>query len=208
MSCILQHGVLNRSYSITMTHRSAPNDSSSRSSSTGAKSSISSSPSKWRRILSILTYTPKRCRYDPSNPPAFSLPLNLLFAFAGTFTVANLYYSHPILDVLAHEFNVSDERASLIPTLAQAGYAGGLLFLCPLGDVLPRRAYVLSLILFTATAWWVTDLSDNGKLLKLTLRLIRLGLCLTKSFGAFCFLTFLTSLTTVTPQLSTLKALQ
>ncbi|KAI4183290.1 MAG: hypothetical protein LQ346_006373 [Caloplaca aetnensis] len=95
----------------------------------------------------------RRCRYDPANPPKFSTALNLLFAFAGAFTVANLYYNHPILHLLAGEFNVSNERVSLIPTLAQAGYAAGLLFLCPLGDVFPRRLYVLSLVLFTATVW-------------------------------------------------------
>jgi MFS family permease len=65
--------------------------------------------------------------------------------------VANLYYSHPILNILADEFNVSDERASLVPTVMQAGYAAGLLFLCPLGDIFRRRAFVLILVLFTAT---------------------------------------------------------
>ncbi|KAL8809779.1 MAG: hypothetical protein Q9200_003115 [Gallowayella weberi] len=141
----------------------------------------SSPPTKWQKPWSIIFYTPKRCRYDAANPPRFTIWLNLLFAFAGAFTVANLYYSHPILHLLAGEFGVSNERASLIPTLAQAGYASGLLFLCPLGDVLPRRLYVLALVLFTATVW--------------------LGLCLTNSFSVFCFLTYLTSVTTVTPQL-------
>ncbi|KAL8764931.1 MAG: hypothetical protein Q9209_007824 [Squamulea sp. 1 TL-2023] len=143
--------------------------------------SSSASPTSWKKALDIVFYTPKRCRYDPANPPRFTIWLNLLFAFAGAFTVANLYYNHPILHLLAKEFNVSNERASLIPTLAQAGYASGLVFLCPLGDVFPRRSYVLSLILFTATVW--------------------LGLCLTNSFAIFCFLTFLTAVTTVTPQL-------
>lgn len=116
---------------------------------------------QWQRAVNIIFYTPKRCRYDPASPPRFSTPLNLLFAFAGAFTVANLYYSHPILHLLAGEFGVSNERASLIPTLAQAGYASGLLFLCPLGDVFPRRLYVLALVLFTATTWY------NGVLLSL-----------------------------------------
>jgi MFS family permease len=65
--------------------------------------------------------------------------------------VANLYYNHPILNILAVEFNVTNERASLVPTLMQAGYAAGLLFLCPLGDIFRRRAFVLILVFFTAT---------------------------------------------------------
>lgn len=79
------------------------------------------------------------------------MPLNILFAFAGAFTVANLYYNHPILNILAHDFGVPYEKVAQIPTLAQAGYAVGLFFLCPLGDLLKRRPFVLSLVLFTAT---------------------------------------------------------
>lgn len=135
----------------------------------------------WQRVYNIITYTPKRCRYDPDKPFEFSTPLNLLFAFAGAFTVANLYYSHPILNKLADDFHVSQERVSLIPTLAQAGYGAGLLFLCPLGDLFQRRPFVLLLVWFTATSW--------------------IGLCITDSFPVFCFLSFLTALTTVTPQL-------
>lgn len=63
----------------------------------------------------------------------------------------------------------------------QAGYAAGLLFLCPLGDVFRRRAFVLILVFFTATLW--------------------LGLCLTKSFNVFVALSFITAMSTVTPQL-------
>ncbi|KAF4632463.1 hypothetical protein G7Y89_g5676 [Cudoniella acicularis] len=128
-----------------------------------------------------ITWTPKNCRWDPESPPKFSMGLNLLFGFAGTFTVANLYYNHPILNILAKEFNVTDERASLVPTLMQAGYATGLLFLCPLGDIFRRRAFVLILVFFTATIW--------------------LGLCITKSFSVFLALSFLTAVSTVTPQL-------
>ena len=109
--------------------------------------------SLWRNIYLIISYTPKRCRYDPDKPFGFSMGLNLLFGFAGTFTVANLYYTHPILNKLADDFHVDQERVSLIPTLAQAGYAVGLFFLCPLGDLFKRRAFVLLLVLFTATVW-------------------------------------------------------
>jgi len=83
--------------------------------------------------------------------------------------------------VLATEFSVSNERIALVPTVMQAGYAAGLLFLCPLGDIVWRRPFVLSLIFLTATLW--------------------LGLCLTSSFSAFVALSFLTAVSTVTPQL-------
>ncbi|KAG9690158.1 MFS general substrate transporter, partial [Aureobasidium melanogenum] len=137
----------------------------------------------WRRIYNVITYTPPRCRWDPEKPPAFSMALNVLFGFAGAFTVANLYYSHPILNILADEFNVPYERASQIPTVMQAGYAAGLLFLCPLGDLLPRRPFVLSLVFFTATMWYV------------------IGVCVTSNLAVFTAISFITAVTTVTPQL-------
>ena len=116
-------------------------------------SRTSYTPSRWRRLYAILTFTPRRCRWDAENPPRFSMSLNFLFAFAACFTVANLYYNHPILNKLAEDFDISYERASLIPTMMQAGYAIGLVFLCPLGDLFRRRAFVLILVWFTATIW-------------------------------------------------------
>lgn len=107
----------------------------------------------WRNILETLNWQPPWTRWNPEKPPVFSMPMNILFGFAGAFTVANLYYSHPILNVLANDFGVSYETVSQIPTLAQSGYAVGLLFLCPCGDIFKRRPFVLLLVLFTATLW-------------------------------------------------------
>ncbi|KAI9843140.1 MAG: hypothetical protein M1837_006593 [Sclerophora amabilis] len=133
------------------------------------------------RIWRFINYTPRRCRYDPNEPYRFSMALNLLFGFAGCFTVANLYYNHPILNKLAMEFGVTYEQVSVIPTVMQAGYAAGLLFLCPLGDLFKRRPFVLVLVWFTAMVW--------------------LGLCITDNFIVFSVLSFITAVTTVTPQL-------
>ena len=117
--------------------------------------SKSQNVSPWRRFLSLLSYVPPRCRWDPAKPPVFSMSMNILFAFAAGFTVANLYYSHPVLNVLAHDFGVEYERVAQIPTVMQAGYAAGLLFLCPLGDLVPRRGVVVGLVGGTATLWYV-----------------------------------------------------
>jgi hypothetical protein len=109
----------------------------------------------FKRAWDIVSWTPPNCRWDPDKPPQFSLALNVLFAFAGAFTVANLYYNHPILNILANDFKVSYEKVSQIPTLMQAGYATGLFFLCPLGDLLRRRPFVLSLVFLTSSLWFV-----------------------------------------------------
>ncbi|CAJ2502984.1 Uu.00g103780.m01.CDS01, partial [Anthostomella pinea] len=133
------------------------------------------------RALSALNWMPPWCRYEPQNPPKFTLGMNILFGFSGTFTVANLYYPQPILNIIAEDFNVSYERSSSIAALSQAGYAVGLLLLCPLADMVPRRPLILFLIWATATMW--------------------IGLCLTNSFDVFISLSFLCGVGTVTPQL-------
>ena len=108
-----------------------------------------------QRCFSILNWMPPWCRWDKDKPPEFSIWINILFAFAGAFTVANLYYNHPILNILADDFNVPYLTVSRIPTLMQAGYATGLLFVCPLGDLFPRRPFTLTLVFFTASLWYV-----------------------------------------------------
>lgn len=93
------------------------------------------------RLRRFVTWAPKNCRYDPNEPPKFSLSLNLLFALvrfrlvpnatyanglltllvaqAGTITVANLYYVQPILFKIADTFDVSFEKASSVATMQQ-----------------------------------------------------------------------------------------
>jgi MFS family permease len=91
---------------------------------------------------------------------------------AASLSVANLYYTHPILNILAEDFGVSDERSSLIPTIMQAGYAGGLLFLIPVGDIVRRRPMILGLILATSlfvsnpspSTYLEDDVADQTKL--------------------------------------------
>ncbi|KAL2818740.1 major facilitator superfamily domain-containing protein [Aspergillus cavernicola] len=142
---------------------------------------LEESQEKRHPLVAALLWAPPQCRWNPDNPPKFNILMNLLFAFAGTFTVANLYYAQPLLDLLADFFNVSQVRASLIPTCSQAGYAAGLIFICPLGDMVRRRPFVLLLTFITATIW--------------------LGLCFTNSYNVFLALSFLSSITTVTPQI-------
>jgi hypothetical protein len=38
-----------------------------------------------RTCWKLVTWTPKRCRWNPDDPPKFSMSLNLVFAFVSTF---------------------------------------------------------------------------------------------------------------------------
>ena len=64
-----------------------------------------------RRCWHIISWTPPRCRWDPKNPPKFSLPLNLLFAFVSYLSYilkANKITSTFILSPLSRQFSLAD----------------------------------------------------------------------------------------------------
>jgi predicted MFS family arabinose efflux permease len=65
-------------------------------------------------------------------------------------SVANLYYAQPLLDVIARDLGVSSGAAGLLVTASQVGYAAGLVFLVPLGDLLDRRRMVARMLVVTA----------------------------------------------------------
>ena len=44
-----------------------------------------------RRGWDIITWTPSRCRWDPMDPPQFSMALNLLFGFVSLFPTATCH---------------------------------------------------------------------------------------------------------------------
>lgn len=78
-----------------------------------------------------------------SESPALPQALVLLFALCCGAIVANLYYAQPIIELIAPDVGLSAERASLIVSLTQIGYALGLLFLVPLADLLESRRLML-----------------------------------------------------------------
>jgi len=59
-------------------------------------------------------------------------------------SVANIYYNQPLLNRISCDLNVSEFDANLIPVTTQIGYAMGLLFIIPLGDLIKRKKIVLT----------------------------------------------------------------
>ncbi len=76
----------------------------------------------------------------------------LTMAVACGLTVANLYYPQPLLALVAHGFGVSQGTAAIVVTVTQLGYAAGLAFLVPLGDMLENRKLACRTLLVTAAA--------------------------------------------------------
>ncbi|MDO6746386.1 MFS transporter [Gilvimarinus sp. 1_MG-2023] len=91
---------------------------------------------------------------DSPRPTAPSTPLLLIMAAAVAFTAANLYYYQPLLPALRDGLALSDNLLSLVPFATQVGYAVAILFISPLGDIIPRRTLIaaLSLLLTCALA--------------------------------------------------------
>ncbi|KAJ7046397.1 major facilitator superfamily domain-containing protein [Mycena alexandri] len=124
---------------------------------------------------------PRRLRYDPQKPFHFGIVLNVLFGFASTFIVANLYYCQPLLIQFSESFGVSYNRVSRIPTLIQAGYATGILLISPLGDLVRRRQLIMLLTIISAS--------------------LTIGLAITPNLVVFETLSFLIGVVSVTPQI-------
>lgn len=68
----------------------------------------------------------------------------MLFAFCCSAIVANIYYAQPIIELIAPDIGLTPAMASLIVSLTQIGYALGLFFLVPLGDLLENRKLMIA----------------------------------------------------------------
>lgn len=77
-------------------------------------------------------------------------PLVGVMALATGLAVANNYYAQPLLADIGRSLHMGAGEAGLIVTMAQVGYAAGLLLLLPLGDLFERRRLTVVLCLGTA----------------------------------------------------------
>lgn len=87
--------------------------------------------------------------------PHNGIPRHILLTMAvmAGFTVANLYYNQPLLDMICRETGITQVEANLITVVTQIGYALGLLFVVPLADMVPvRRIVVLGMSAAAASA--------------------------------------------------------
>jgi len=76
----------------------------------------------------------------------------MLMTISAGLVVANIYYCQPVLGKIATELRLSETSVSSIATLTQVGYAAGLLFIIPLGDMLQRKKLILVDFIFIVLA--------------------------------------------------------
>ena len=94
--------------------------------------------------------------------PDISSGMVTLLAIACGAIVANIYYAQTLVGPIAAATGLSNQAAGLIVTLTQVGYAAGLLFVVPLGDLLENRRLVLTALGFTAVALGAAAFSSSA----------------------------------------------
>ncbi|MGC1239611.1 MAG: MFS transporter [Acidimicrobiales bacterium] len=110
-----------------------------------------------------------------TNQKRLSRALVLLFAVACGISAANLYYAQPVLGSISRSFHSNSGTVGLIITLAQIGYAIGLAFILPLGDIYPRRWLVPSVLLITVAGLVVSAFAPNVSVLVAVAFVVGLG---------------------------------
>lgn len=78
--------------------------------------------------------------------------LTFLFSLTAALAVANVYFAQPLLDAMASSLQVQPAAIGMVVTMTQVGYAAGLLFLVPLGDVVNRKHLAIAQLLLLAAA--------------------------------------------------------
>lgn len=76
----------------------------------------------------------------------------MLFAVACGALAANIYYAQPLVALIGEAMGLPASAESFVFTAVQLGYAVGLVFLVPLGDVMENRRLILATMVLNVVA--------------------------------------------------------
>ncbi|MFE1584512.1 MFS transporter [Streptomyces sp. NPDC058737] len=98
-------------------------------------------------------HTPEAAGPPGTGPSAAVARLFLpLIALCTAVTAANIYLAAPLLPLIARDMGSTPSAVAWLASVAQLGYAAGLLFFAPLGDSVNRRRLVAVLSLVATAA--------------------------------------------------------
>lgn len=106
--------------------------------------------------------TPSRTHGGKAESVRLTSGLVALFAFACGAIVANLYYAQPITLLIGSSLHMSGDTASLVVSLTQIGYALGLFFIVPLGDLLENRKLMIATALVSIASLTAASLVHSA----------------------------------------------
>ena len=126
-----------------------------------------------------------RLSANPDARPSLSSATLLLFAAASGLAVANVYFAHPLLDVMADDLGLKRSTAGLIVAASQIGYALGLIFLVPLGDLFNRRKLIITHFLLSVLSLIAIGLAANATVLLVAMAFMGLLAVVTQALVAY-----------------------
>ena len=89
----------------------------------------------------------------------------LMMSIIAGLTVANCYYNQPLLELIRHDLDITEQSANLITVITQIGYALGLFFLIPMGDMFSRKKLILVNMTIAALMAIVMAVAQNAWML-------------------------------------------
>jgi predicted MFS family arabinose efflux permease len=96
----------------------------------------------------------------------------LFMALCTGLIVANIYYCQPLIVLISKEFTVAESKAGAITFYTQLGYALGLLFFVPMGDMLEKRKQIVFTTALTVAALIMAAVSVSLTMLNIACLLI------------------------------------
>ncbi|ALA19420.1 transporter [Chelatococcus sp. CO-6] len=114
-----------------------------------------------------------------------SRALALLFAAASGLAVANAYFAHPLLDVMADDLDLPRATVGLVVGATQVGYGLGLILLVPVGDLVDRRKLVIIQSLLMVLALLSVGFAPTGAALLAAMAAMGFFAVITQAFVAY-----------------------
>ena len=95
--------------------------------------------------------------------------LAALFAICSGRAIGNLYWAQPLLVEITNAFGLSPASGGLLVTATQIGYALGILFIVPLGDLVRRKRLIAIVMVLSIVTLVACALSPSFVILALSL---------------------------------------